>query len=238
MSSRTPDERFDVALADFDAAYRGEPLVEGLQFAGVPWDIGEPQPAVVDLERDGRLFGEVLDVGCGLGENAIFLAGRGHRVTGVDAAPTAIDRARERARSRGVDVEFAVADATVLAGYEGRFDSVLDSALYHCLGEEQRTLYAAALHRATRPGALLSLMCFAGTPGAPSPFGVSEENLRTTLPAAGWTITDLRQTTYLASLAGIGDLALPFGELLGVNPTADERGRVRITMWAVQARRA
>ena len=53
-----------------------------------------------------------------------------------------------------------MADATDLSGYEGRFDTVVDSALYHCLDEEGRQAYIAALYRATRPGARLHLSCF------------------------------------------------------------------------------
>jgi SAM-dependent methyltransferase len=88
---------------DFEALYQGDPPGEGLaSFDVIPWDIGEPQPAVVALERSGQLHGHILDAGCGLGDNALFLAECGYRVTGFDAAPTAITRARERAEDRRV----------------------------------------------------------------------------------------------------------------------------------------
>ncbi|MDQ0365268.1 class I SAM-dependent methyltransferase [Catenuloplanes indicus] len=80
----------------------------------VSWDLGAPQPVVVvELAGRGAFGGDVLEVGCGFGENAMFLAGRGLRVTGVDGAPSAIARARETAAERGVDVTFGVADALV-----------------------------------------------------------------------------------------------------------------------------
>lgn len=77
-------------------------------------------------------------------------------MAGFDAAPTAIAQACERAGARGVEVGFLLADATRLTGIEQRFSTVLDSALYHCLGDQERADYAAALHRVTQPGAHLS----------------------------------------------------------------------------------
>ncbi|HEV8623201.1 MAG TPA: class I SAM-dependent methyltransferase, partial [Acidimicrobiia bacterium] len=153
-------ENFDINDVDFDALYQGGQLIEGVDLPSIPWDIGAAQPVVIEAERAGRFHGAVLDVGCGLGDNAIYLAAQGHQVTGIDAAPTAIEQARQRAQQQGVGVEFSMADATSLAGFEGRFDSVLDGACYHCLDEDARHAYAAALHRATRPDALLTLFCF------------------------------------------------------------------------------
>jgi len=91
---------------------------------------------LMELEALGGISGEVLDIGCGLGDNSIYFASRGHSVTGLDGSPAAIEEARRRASEAGVSVTFAVADATKLTGYDGRFDTVIDSALYHCLDEE------------------------------------------------------------------------------------------------------
>ncbi|MEU0655416.1 cytochrome P450 [Streptomyces albogriseolus] len=134
-----------------------------------PWDIGRAQSALVELEEADQIKGEVIDVGCGLGDNAIFLASRGYRTTGVDGSANAIDECRKRAAAQGLDVDFAVADAASLDGFENRFDTVVDSALYHCLNEENQRNYVAALHRATRPGAKLHLFCFSKELPRPSP---------------------------------------------------------------------
>jgi SAM-dependent methyltransferase len=195
----------------FDKLYRGEPVFEGGPApTGIPWDINQAQPRIMELEALGGFSGEVLDIGCGLGDNAIFLASRGHSVTGLDGSPAAIEEARRRAAAAGVlkptagsaGVNFDVADATDLSGYEGSFDTVVDSALYHCLDDDGRQAYVAALYRATRPGARLHLSCFSdgNVNGVIAPMGaVSESNIRDTLTANGWRIDFLGPTTYLGN---------------------------------------
>ena len=72
-----------------------------------PWDIGRPQPAFVELVRIGELNrGNTLDVGCGTGENALYLAEKGFSVTGVDLTNRAIAAARAKAAERKLKVDF------------------------------------------------------------------------------------------------------------------------------------
>jgi SAM-dependent methyltransferase len=224
---------YDFAAADFNAVYEGRQFLPGAGITGVPWDIGAAQPGVVEFERIGRIRGHVLDAGCGLGDNAIFLAAFGYQVTAIDAASTAIAKAKDRAK--GAAIEFAVADATRLDGFEGRFDTILDSALYHTLDATARPRYLRAAHRAARPGALLDMLCFADVPGGmPAPLSVSRERLVEQLTEAGWRVTDIHLTDY----TGVAATTKAFLEKTGTQGNIDEHGHSHLPVWTVQAHRA
>ena len=87
---------------NFEEAYAGE----------APWDIGEPQRDYVAVAD--QITGSVLDAGCGTGENAIFFAQRGCKVTGIDFLAEPIARAKKKAAQRGLSVNFQVKDALTL----------------------------------------------------------------------------------------------------------------------------
>src|SRR6204780_5882617 len=145
----------------FEEMYRDERVTHGLPGA-TPWDIGGPQPVVQQLVALGAIKGEVLDPGTGPGHHAIYFASKGYAATGIDSSPSAIERAKENARSAGVSVNFLVADATKLEGLENRFDTVVDCAFYHVFSDvpEVSRSYARALNRATKPGARLFMFEF------------------------------------------------------------------------------
>ena len=144
-----------------------------------PWDIGRPQPEVVRLAEDGELVGDVLDVGCGTGENALYLAGRGMPVVGVDASPQAIERARVKAAARGLRADFLVADALDLARIRRRFETVLDCGLFHVFGPTDRRRYAHSLCEVLSPGSTLQLLCFSDEePPGPGPHRIAEADIR------------------------------------------------------------
>ncbi|MGH3541038.1 MAG: SAM-dependent methyltransferase [Mycobacterium sp.] len=188
-----------VPRLDFDALYRGESPGEGIPaMTTPPWDTKAPKENVVGWQAQGLVHGDVLDIGCGLGDNAVYLARQGFNVTGLDISPTALITAERRADEAGVSVTFAVADSTKLDGYTDAFDTVVDSGMFHCLDEDGKRSYAAAVHRATRAGATLLLSCFsdANPPDAERPRpAVTEQTLRDVLGDAGWDIASLEPVT-------------------------------------------
>ncbi|QLG62347.1 class I SAM-dependent methyltransferase [Halorarum salinum] len=147
------------AAYGFDAAYRGAPP---------NWDIGRPQRAFVHLEEAGRIGRRVLEVGCGTGELSLFLARRGHEVLGIDFAPSAVAQARLKARWRRVRAHFLVWDALKLPELGVRVDAVVDSAMLHCLGDDEQVRLVDGLAEVLDPDGYYYLLCDARPDGGPN----------------------------------------------------------------------
>jgi ubiquinone/menaquinone biosynthesis C-methylase UbiE len=144
---------------------------------------------VVRLAADGGFTGAVLDAGCGTGENALYLAAQGLSVLGVDVAETALAIARDKAGIRGIDVEFAVADALHLERLGRTFETVLDSGLFHTFDADERPEYVASLASVTEPHATLYVLCFSDKGSHIGPHPVSENELREAFRSVdGWAI--------------------------------------------------
>jgi SAM-dependent methyltransferase len=153
-----------------------------------PWDLGAPQPAFVRLAADGLLTGQVLDAGCGTGEQALLAASSGADALGVDISPLAIEQARGKAASRGIKARFEVADALSLGDLGLSFDTIIDSGLFHVLDDDNRARYVSSLASVLRPGGRLYLMCFSERqPGAFGPRRVTRDELHAAF-GDGWTI--------------------------------------------------
>lgn len=157
--------------------------------AKAPWDIGRPQAAFVEIA--GQVRGTVLDAGCGTGENALFFAGRGYTVVGIDFLEFPIREAQRKAQERGVRAEFLCRDALSLTTFDRKFDSVIDSGLFHCFSDDDRPRYVAGLAHVTNAGGRLFLMCFSDSePGTLGPRRVSKPELEAAF-ARDWQIETL-----------------------------------------------
>ena len=163
---------------------------ETLYAGPAPWEIGKPQQQFVAIAD--RVTGPVLDAGCGTGEHALFLAGLGHRVTGIDFVEEAIRRARVKAADRGLPVKFLVKDAITLADWDERFASVIDCGLFHVFSDDDRRRYVGGLARVLEPGGRVFLMCFSDQePGNEGPRRVSRRELYDAF-AGGWEVESVR----------------------------------------------
>jgi SAM-dependent methyltransferase len=203
------------AVSRFDDFYRS---------STPPWVIGEPQPAILELERSGLIRGKVLDVGCGTGEHTMLLTRLGYDVLGIDFSPHAVEQARRNAKAKGVAARLEVADATNL-GDEPRYDTIVDSALFHIFDDADRPKYVASLHNACRPGGIVHVLALSA---AGRGFGpqVSDEVIREAF-ADGWLLEALDTTTYRGIVTEVhaGALDLPVGT------------RVDEPAWLARARR-
>jgi SAM-dependent methyltransferase len=130
------------------------------RFGTPPWVLG-PRAELVALVESGRLRpGRALDLGCGEGDNAIFLAQHGFDVTGVDYAPAAIAKARRKAEDAGARVRFLVGDLTELRGIEGPFDVLVDWGTFDDLSADNRERYLANVIPHARTGTQFFMFCF------------------------------------------------------------------------------
>lgn len=238
--------------ADFESMYGQAEHTEAV----IPYDIGRAQTPARQLAAYGLLRGEVLDPGTGDGHHAIHYAAQGYPTTGIDNSPTAIERAKRNAQAAGVQVDFQVANALELDGFEGRFDTVVDNSFYHLFNDDEsiQVSYAQALHRATKPGARLYM--FELSPrnvNGISWTGVPAGNFERVLDASGWRLDYLGDTTLearflpqtIAAMNGLlsgreGEMGEGMRRLthqLGVlEPLLDDH-RVHLPAWSVVASR-
>ena len=161
-----------------------------------PWDTGRPQPDIIKLAEAGQIRGTVLDVGCGTGENALYLAAKGHETWGLDFVPVAIERAKAKAAQRGLDAHFLVGDALELNKLGRQFDTVIDCGLFHTLADEQRPVFVQGLGEVLRSGGVLYLLCFSNEePGSQGPRRITQQEIRDAF-RRGWKVKQIEPTRF------------------------------------------
>jgi 2-heptyl-1-hydroxyquinolin-4(1H)-one methyltransferase len=176
----------------------------------------------------------VLDAGCGEAALSLHMAALGHNTVGLDASPTAIKLARAEAARQGLaTASFEVADITDFNSYptgtEGRFDTIVDSTLFHSMPVELRDGYQRSIVRAAKPGASYFVLVFAetGNPGPANP--VTEDELRDAV-SKYWVIDEIRPARIHANFGDVDHPEFPFKEI------RDEGdGRKSVPAWLLSA---
>ncbi len=149
-----------------------------------PWEGHEPPAPLVDLV--GTMpAGQMLDIGCGTGHDAIWCAARGWRVTGIDAVSVALRRARCNAGLAGADVLFIQADITQVApaALGSGYTLLQDIGCFGGLSDPGRRRAAATITRAAAPGARLLMFAFGHGGGRFGPRRIDLPEIRALFPA-------------------------------------------------------
>jgi cyclopropane fatty-acyl-phospholipid synthase-like methyltransferase len=181
----------------FDSVYQDRP----------PWDIGRPQKEFVELVRRGEVTGSVLDIGRGTGEHALFFAGEGHDVMGIDSSPPAIRKAQENAGKKGLQVQFLLLNALDLPGLNRTFDTVIDSGFFHTLTDENRLTFVDALAAVLTSSGRYFMLCFSELEQAGyGPRRVTEREIRNSFQE-GWYINYIRLAIFESRFLAEGSRA-------------------------------
>jgi SAM-dependent methyltransferase len=217
-------------LIDWDDAYREQGEFEGPP----PWNIGEPQPELAALIAAGKFRSDVLDAGCGYAELSLALAAQGYAVVGIDLTPTAVAAATKAAAERGLtNASFVQADITSFTGYDGRFNSIADSTLFHSLPVDARDGYLSSVHRAAAPGASYFVLVFAkdAFPAEmdPKPNGVDEDELRAAV-SNYFEVDEIRPAYIHANIPRAPDMPFEFPP-----HDHDEKGRMKLPAYLLSA---
>jgi SAM-dependent methyltransferase len=160
-----------------------------------PWETGRPSSELERVVAEAPIRPcRALELGCGTGASAVWLAGQGFDVTALDLSPLAIEHACRRAAETGVGVRFLAADVLQPpVELAGPFDFFFDRGCYHVVRRVDVGAYRETLRRLIRPGGLgLVLAGNAREPHSPGPPVVSEEQIREELGPL-FAITQLRE---------------------------------------------
>ena len=151
--------KIGMEYTDIDRIYRNVPLDK------IPWNNEIPPDALVELVESGKVRPcRAVDLGCGAGNYAIYLAAHGFEVTGIDKSPTAIRIATEKAQQRNVRCRFIVADLIGdLHEVQDRFDFAFDWEFLHHIFPDDRTIYMNNVSKILNRGALYLSVSFSET---------------------------------------------------------------------------
>ncbi len=145
----------DSTYEEWDQIYRRYPL------EALPWELGRPRKVLVKLVEKGVIKkGKALDICCGAGTNALYLAKKGFKVTGIDISSKAIEYAKEKARKANARIQFQVQDFLKLPFENEMFDFVFDLGCFHHVKVGDRDTFIRGVHRVLKKGGSYLMICF------------------------------------------------------------------------------
>ena len=148
----------DSNYEEWDRIYRRYPL------EALPWELGRPARArkvLVELVEKGLIKrGKALDICCGAGTNALYLAKKGFQVTGIDISTKAIEYAKEKARKANARTKFKVQNFLNLPFEDEEFDFVFDMGCFHHVKVKDRSTFIKGVHRVLKKGGTYLMVCF------------------------------------------------------------------------------
>lgn len=224
-------EMLDRLLRDESAfwdGFYGDPSREAPFFADAP------DENLVELIRaEGGKTGRAIDIGCGSGRNALFLARQGWAVDAVDLSHVAIGRAKERAAEAGLNISFRCGPVMSLELESAGYDLVYDSGCLHHIPPHRRPAYLRLVRRLLKPDGRFGLVCFNTEGGSDlgdwevyrvrslrGGLGFSERRLRRVL-APHFEVVELRTMNEAPAEAPVFGRAFLWAALLRPLPSAE-----------------
>lgn len=168
------DKETDETQSRWEARYRDNPLEQ------LPWEEGQPSAELVALIESGIVEkGPALDICCGSGNNALYLAQEGFTCYGIDISPTAVGYARQKVAAEGLSCEVTTGNAVRLPYADETFTLVFDRGCFHSLSPKDRKPFINGIQRVLRRGGKYLLLCFSSRDhtGGP-PYAFSPEDIR------------------------------------------------------------
>jgi predicted GIY-YIG superfamily endonuclease/2-polyprenyl-3-methyl-5-hydroxy-6-metoxy-1,4-benzoquinol methylase len=175
-----------------------ESVYRDLSHDKIPWNAGGPDSDLVALLKSGRVpEGQALDLGCGLGYDAVEMARAGFRVLAIDLSETAIKHATERAEKAGLSavVDFVPGDVLTFQSVRGAFSLVHDRGFFHVLepGPTRKKYVALAANALSEDGLFVLRVFSDKEPAGPGPFRLSKKELKKEF-GSKFTFVEIRES--------------------------------------------
>jgi cyclopropane fatty-acyl-phospholipid synthase-like methyltransferase len=147
------------------------------------WTAGTANPEIINLVYEGVIpvGSKILEIGCGLGSESVFMAARGMDVTALDISEAAVNRGKQIADAYGIHVNWIAADLLETDLFNEDFDILTDQGCFHHMHENERELYMKKVVKYLKPGGMFILRSFSDKiPGGPQPRRVSSDDMIST----------------------------------------------------------